>query len=286
MPSDDLIIALGESQCTVSPTIGGSLKSWHVAGQAMLRATPASRDPLDMASFPLVPYSNRIGAASFEWAGQKITLSKNFPPEPHALHGIGWQRPWLVESHQGDCIGLSLAHDGDDYWPWPFDAQQVIRVGATHLQLDLSVKNLAPHPVPLAFGHHPYFEQKGASLQFAASNVWISGEDALPTAAQSVIGQFDFTTLSRVEGRAVDNCYSGISGKVHIEWADCALALDIVSALPAAVVYVPKGGDAFCFEPVPHINNALNMLGQTPAMPIVEAGAWFETSIFFQAIPK
>ena len=53
--------------------------------------------------------------------------------------------------------------------------------------------------------------------------------------------------------------------------------------MEAAVVYVPKGEAFFCFEPVPHIVNALNSPNYRPQMPLVAPGARFESSIQFKA---
>ena len=288
---DRVTISAGESVCTISPAAGGSVASWHVGGQPLLRAAAASDNPLDMASFPLVPYSNRIGGATFDWAGQTISLARKFEPEPHAIHGVGWARAWAVDRLTADSAVLTLLHAADDHWPWAFEARQHIHVASHELRLTLSVINRAAQAVPLAFGHHPYFDQAGASLCFEAEKVWTAGEDHLPITAQDLSGQdpnalFDFRTGACVEGRSIDHCYSAVSGTAHIKWAGRPLALDILSPLPAAVVYIPLGGDAFCFEPVPHINNALNRAGDTPAMPVIEAGAAFETSILFRAVIK
>jgi aldose 1-epimerase len=54
--------------------------------------------------------------------------------------------------------------------------------------------------------------------------------------------------------------------------------------MTAAVVYERKGGNAFCFEPVPHINNALNRPGDLPAMPKVQPGKSFTGIIRLTAV--
>lgn len=287
-----LTIGRGDTACTIHPDLGGSLGSWTVAGQNMLRAASAAAiaggNPLDMASFPLVPYSNRIGHGRFAWDGQTIQLAKNFAPEPHALHGVGWQRGWSVADQSDDAVLLVLAHGGDQYWPWPFEAAQRISVAEHSLTLALRARNVTDHPAPLAIGHHPYFNAAGATLMFTADEVWMTGDDGLPNAPNAPDFLFDFRNGAPVEGRDIDHCYAGVSGPARISWADRTLALEIGSSpqLAAAIVYIPKGDDAFCFEPVPHVNNALNLRGATPEMPVVAAGEAFETVISMTAIPK
>jgi galactose mutarotase-like enzyme len=48
----------------------------------------------------------------------------------------------------------------------------------------------------------------------------------------------------------------------------------------------PDGADGFCFEPVPHINNALNLVDREPAMPIVAPGKAFNASVRFRAVAR
>ncbi|MGA2777162.1 MAG: aldose 1-epimerase [Steroidobacteraceae bacterium] len=285
-------ISDGGDRCELLPQLGGCIIAWSVQGQAMLRtasaASIAARDLYGMASFPLVPYSNRIGEASFEWNGKRIELARNFAPEPHAIHGVGFERSWHSSERKRDSVRLTLVHQPDDSWPWAFEAQQCITIAEHFLTLDLSAVNLAPHPVPLAFGHHPYFPQAGALLSFAARAVWLVGSDGLPTEPVTPSGQFDFSQSMPVEHAEIDHCYTGWGGSSYITWPDKPWALQISGSrsLPCAVVCIRNGADAFCFEPVPHINNALNLRDHEPAIPIVAPGESFKASIRFRAVPR
>jgi aldose 1-epimerase len=282
-------LAAGDSRCVVLPSIGGSLASWTIAGQPMLRTASANAisdgDPLGMASFPLVPFSNRIGHGQFEWDGQNVEIAKNFAPEPHAVHGLGWSGPWAVKAVTSDSTAMTFEHSADERWPWAFLAEQLITIGESFLSLSLSVTNNSDITTPLAFGHHPYFDQAGASLQFDADRVWMNGDDALPTKCSAPRDRFDFRHSNPVAGRDIDHCFAGWSGSAHIEWIDRPLGLDIVTTPPlgAVVLFIPEGGDAFCFEPVPHINNALNLGAHQPGMPALPPGASFATEILFRA---
>ncbi len=284
------LLSFGDNYCTLLPDVGGSLGGWRVGGQEMLRvasaADIAARAPLGMASFPLVPYSNRIADGRFVWSGTTIQLTRNFAPEPHAIHGVGWTTAWQLTALAENCATLTLAHTADAQWPWSFVATQTITLTDHQLQLDLAVKNTAPAPAPLAFGHHPYFDQEGAALHFHATKMWLADAHGLPAAQVDVAGGFDFNSCTPVAGHCVDHCYTGGNGAARISWAARALALEIETtpAMPAAVVYIPDGADAFCWEPVPHVNNALNMPGALPAMPIVAAGATLSSVLLLRAV--
>ncbi len=284
-----LVLQHDADRCEIYPRLGGSIGRWAVGGQEMFRVASASAiaacDPFGMATFPLVPYSNRIGYARFEWASKPVALRLNFMPEPHAIHGVGWKREWSVTTQSKSAVTLHLTHAADDDWPWAFEAEQRIALTDDTLTLTLRASNLADASAPLAFGHHPYFDKSGATLVFTAQNVWMSGQDRLPTEAVIPRGQFDFGTASPVAGRNIDNCYDGVTGPSVISWAGRPQRLEIASSppLPAAVVFVPEDGDAFCFEPVPHTNNAVNMPPQTAAMPVLAAGETSETIVTFKA---
>lgn len=261
-----------------------------IGGQEMFRRSSASaashKLPLGMASFPLVPYSNRIGFGRFDWSGREVRLTPNFPPEPHAIHGTGWTTAWTAEPIGADALILRHSHTADENWPWSFEAEQHITLSPKALTLRLVVRNQSDQMVPLAFGHHPYFDSDGATLSFQAEQVWRTGSDGLPGQAEAPNGVFDFTNGEPVQGRVLDDGFAGWDGKAQICWNNRPFGLEIEADLRAAVVYVPEGEDYFCFEPVPHIINALNLPGHRPQMPLVAPGASFEAHIRFSACPN
>ena len=241
---EPLILRHGQDRCELFPEVGGSIGGWTVQGQAMLRAAGAASvaacNPYGMASFPLVPYSNRIANGTFEWDGSRITLARNFPPEPHAIHGVGFEQPWTCASRADDSALLTLNHRPDAGWPWPFEAQQRITLADRELTLDLRAVNLAPHPAPLAFGHHPYFPRSGARLQFAARSVWLVGDDGLPREPVPVSGRFDFSAGAAVDRGEIDHCFTGWNGAANHRVARQGPSRSTSAArrsLPAAVVY-------------------------------------------------
>jgi aldose 1-epimerase len=290
--TETLTLTRGAARCDLLPQLGGSIGTWTVSGQEMLRTASATgiaaRDPFATAGFPLVPYSNRIGQGSFEWRGKAVILARNFPPEPHAIHGVGFERPWQVQARSGDSAELFLKHRPDAGWPWAFDARQRITLTDDLLILEFDAVNLEPHAVPLAFGHHPYFPSEGARLTFHAQGVWLTGDDGLPRELAQPAGDFDFSEGSAVENADIDHCFTGWNGVAIIAWPDKVQALGITASreLSNAVVYIRRELDVFCFEPVAHINNALNRSDRESAMPMIGPGESFEASIRFRAIRR
>jgi aldose 1-epimerase len=289
MPTPEPIVLRSETNiCVLSPHIGGSIASWTVDGQDMFRRADsnaiATGDPLQMASFPLVPYSNRIGYARFPWNGRQIDLIPNFLPEPHAIHGTGWQEPWAISAMSDNECMLALHHEADGCWPWTFLASQRFEIGNDFLRIELKVTNLSDEPAPFAFGHHPYFDAARARLTFKANAVFMAGQDALPTESDKPLGQFDFGSGGAVAGREIDHCYADWDGQARIDWTGRRRALQIEADMAAAVVYIPKDAAAFCFEPVPHVNNAINRADLSPPMSVIDPGSAFSAKIIFASL--
>jgi aldose 1-epimerase len=289
---ETLTLLSNGARCDLLPQLGGSMAAWVIDGQDMLRPTRIAaveaRDPFATAGFPLVPYSNRIGQGAFEWAGQRISVARNFPPEPHAIHGVGFERPWQVASRSAESATLSLKHHADGRWPWTFEARQRITLSEDLLSVELEATNLEAQPVPLSFGYHPYFPYHGARLSFHAQGVWLTGEDSLPTEWVKPSGALDFSDGCAVEHADVDHCYGGWNGVAMIMWPDQAHALGITASreLTHAVVCIRAADAVFCFEPVAHSNNALNPYHGASPLPVVAPGERFTASIRFRAIRR
>src|SRR5262245_33806884 len=149
-----LSLAAGTAQVTIAPEAGGAIAAFTVGGVDVLRPTPASqqaaRNVRAHASYPLVPYSNRIAHARLRFAGRDFELDRNFGDHPHSIHGVGWQRPWRVATRDDAAVLLELDHDtnGNEAraWPWPFRAAQSfslrVRNGVTALTVKLSLANV------------------------------------------------------------------------------------------------------------------------------------------------
>ena len=90
----------GALRLALRPDLGGSLAGlWHRDTPILRSTEPGLLDNARLAgSFPLVPYSNRLGYRRFRWKGSDYTTRANVDDSPHSLHGIGWQRPWRIAS--------------------------------------------------------------------------------------------------------------------------------------------------------------------------------------------
>lgn len=254
-------------QLVIRPDVGGAIQSLvtydrsdagalPTATIAVLRAAPAViNSARELASYPLVPFSNRIAQAQFDWDGVRYILEKHASKEPHAIHGVGWQRPWRIEALGERAATLSYEHAGDAAWPFAFTAQQVFELEDSRLNLSLSITNRhasALHDcVPVGLGWHPYFvKRSGARVRFEAGGYWAMGEDQLPTHREASRG-----LEAPLDPLRIDNCFDGWTGRAQL--LDSQLCVTVTSALPCLVVYTKPELDSVALEPVSHVNNAL-----------------------------
>jgi len=210
--------------------------------------------------FPLLPYSNRIRNGRFEFDGKTVALSNSLAERKHVLHGLGWIKPWNVNSATSDKCSLHQRHDGEN-WPWAYAAEQNISVRRQHLRLELSLTNEAKSSMPCGLGFHPFFpDLDTAWIAFDSSGVWLAGEDVLPTSHIATSPGFDFSRPQRLKDYQLDHCFTGTK-TAEINWKDSEKTIKIESSenLGRAAVYTAHDVDSFCFEPVSHTHNAVNM---------------------------
>lgn len=184
----------GSTHLALAPVVGGAVAALYTldhhsplidpptafhwlrpATQVALQA----RDLLRMASFPLVPWCNRIRDGRAQVLGHSLDLP-NTGGLDHAIHGLGWQAAWTVVVHTASSVTLEYSHSGGA-WPWAFTARQQFSVTPQGLHCALSLRNDGTAPMPAALGHHPYFPHRpGTRLRCAVDAMWESDATLLP----------------------------------------------------------------------------------------------------------
>jgi len=259
-----VIIANGRIEVGLCPERGGSLTRVRYAGHDICRrfAGPEAGgwNPLAMACFPLVPFSNRIENGRFEFGGHRGTLSPNMGDHPHAIHGQGWLGRWHPSGEASGIFEMSFNHKGGE-WPWPYSAQQRISVNADRFRHDVSITNRSPHPMPAGLGLHPQFTRTpNCSLQAKVQQVWLTTEDGIPTERVEVPQEWSLAGGKPISELRIDHCFAGWNHTARIVWPEFGTAMTITadSLFDHLVVFTPGDEDFFCVEPVSHMPNAIN----------------------------
>lgn len=293
MASDLLTLSSGSLELRLSPSIGGAISRFAYRGQS--GETPILREchsplenVLEAASFPLVPYANRIRGGSFAFRGRTVTIQPNMAGDPSPLHGDGWLNAWDVEQADDISAVLVYRHEPAE-WPWAYEARQEFRIDGSALDLRLACRNLSSEDMPCGLGQHPYFScTSGTRLSTQASHAWTIDEKVLPVEKVPPTGRYDLTDRL-ICGQDLDNGWGGWSGRALI--SDPSWPFEVELSSPQArffQVYSPPTGGIFVAEPVSHANAALNAPEaewQELGMHVLEPGEEMHLDMRIEARP-
>jgi aldose 1-epimerase len=275
----------GDRRVLLAPHVGGAIAAFYDLPDSAAITTsatplhwlrPASADalascnPLGMASFPLLPYCNRLRDARFVFDGHKVDLSHDGNSFDHALHGHAWRRPWRVGLMSSNTAELHLNHEpGDEpahHWPYRYEAAQRFELDASEgLFVTMSIRNLADRPMPFGMGHHPYYPRTPATrIRTNVRAMWHATKDLLPT----FLGAHPCVDLLASAGGLsadtfdLDNNFAGWSRSAIIDWPDEHRSITLSADTPYEhmVLYAPAAHrDLLCVEPVTNTVDFLNL---------------------------
>jgi len=267
----------GQRLCLL-PSAGGGVAAWQ-----WQRGTDTvdlwrpwdgqTRRMQALASYPLLPWSNRISDGGFEHAGHFHPLRPNTPDDPYPIHGDGWQQPWTLVDPQPDRAAMVLRSDRFGDGPHVYEAEQVFILSEGGLHQTLTVTNRGPEALPFGLGQHPWFSRTpGCRLTTGVEGVWMSRPDRIPTDYSTEFpGGWDLNQGAIVDRIVIDNGFGGWSGEARIEWPEREVALHMQSSLtlpdgsagrPDCLLYAPASPPVFCFEPISHPINAAHWPGR------------------------
>ena len=226
-------IAADKLSLELSPSIGGSIFAFEwIDGSAskpiLRKCNNHSENVLDAASFPLVPYVNRIRGGQFTFRGRDVRLRPNMPGDPSPLHGQGWLNAWQVDESSGSTAALSFRHDAGE-WPWDYEARQNFVLDERGLSLRLTCRNTSTEPMPCGLGFHPYFPCGSETrLDTQVTHAWTIDEHVLPVEKVPAEGRYDLHDRL-VCGQGLDNGWGGWGGAARLSDPVWPYALELSS---------------------------------------------------------
>jgi aldose 1-epimerase len=263
MQSDRLTLRSGNLELVLNPGLGGGIHSFSWLGEGgrvplMRESHNDVESVLGLASFPLVPFVNRIRGGRFTFRGEEVVLAPNMAGDISPLHGQGWLGQWTVESHGNQDAELRFVHQAGE-WPWTYQALQIITLDEAGLSIRLICRNDDNRPMPCGLGQHPYFPCTGASrIATGICTAFEIDEHVLPVGEVPASGRFDLSDRP-VCGLGLDHGFGGWSGEAVL--TDPAWPAPLRLSSPNASffqLYSPESGGIFVAEPVSHANAALN----------------------------
>ena len=279
----ELALRAGSYSASLAPEAGGRLTrlAWHSAGKVHELIVPFSADqpfaPFNWpkaGAFAMLPFSNRLANAKFDWMGHEIRLH-HAPGTDYALHGFGHRKAWQVIHSSISEAHLQYRHlAGDEGWPWSFEAAQQVALNQDGVTVNISLTNTSPEPMPAGLGWHPFhpLEVKRPeiepALRLCAQGVHDVGSDGLavirPSAARKAAINFDFD-LFQPQTTAFEEWHGGVILPLNEE-----IKLSIASAgCPHLLLHVPQQPGSICVEPITLLPGALHYYDSTRSATFV-----------------
>ena len=287
-------LTAGDLRVELSPSIGGAISGFEWAGpggpHAILRKCNSPLEKvLDAASFPLIPYVNRIRGGRFSFRGRDVSLAPNMPGDPTPLHGQGWLGQWQVDEQDKAHAVLSFRHAAGE-WPWDYDARQEFGLDARGLSVGLTCTNTSRETMPCGLGQHPYFPcGPRTRIDTEVTHVWTIDAQVLPVEKVPADGRYDLRDRL-VCGQDLDHGFGGWNGAATM--TDPDWPYDTRLSSPEArffQLYSPAEGGIFVAEPVTHANAALNAPEADWAelgMRVLRPGETMRLDLRLEIIPK
>ncbi len=280
-----LILSAGDMRLEVLPTLGGAVTRFTFGDFPIFRQTAVAPDSVsDTASFPLIPFSNRIRAGRFKFGGTVYQIPVDKRDARFANHGHTRHRSWQVIGSSASRLTLRFTQaKPEPAWPFPFTAEQQFELSPRALTMRAKIRNDDVGSAPAGIGFHPYFtRQPGATLRFSAQCVWETDELDISVRSALPAERFDFAAGKVMETPLINHAYGGWDGKAEIiQPSSFQIDINATDAFNHLVLFTPEGRNFFGFEPVSHRPDALNPLAdlRDQGMAILSPGEWLEGSI-------
>ena len=247
-----LTLTHGDQQVLLRPQLGGAVERFTWRDIDLLRPAGPDAGVRHMGIFPLLPYANRIGNGQLPG---HPPLAQNLPPEPHSLHGFGWQRPWQIDISSERQARLTLAHVADADWPFDCSGTFDVLLAAGGLHLRLGVRHDGPGSMPAGLGFHPFFPTDSATLLDAHwSGMWETGPDHLP---RQHIAAVPAAGMALADWH-IDHCFTAWDGVARLHYRTHIVTIS--ADCPFLHCFKPADGRPFiALEPVSHMPNAHQM---------------------------
>lgn len=261
--SDNLELRTGRLAVDLVPAIGGSIARFQIDGIDVMRPLSAANrqtgNVLGVASFPMIPFANRIGNNAFTFEGRRYTFEANNPPEIYHVHGTAWHRPWTAEQTGPTSAVLKL--EVADPASYSYRAEQRFSLSNSWLELATVVTNTGARTMPFGFGHHPWFTRDAdTTIQFGAETFHLNEPEGMIGQRIGLPPDVSFDTAQPLPKYWRCTDYGGWDGSATVTFPGRGAGLTMRGDTPYKHImfYADPAQSFFCVEPQTNASGAFN----------------------------
>ena len=194
--------------------VGATLRSYTVAGIAVLDGFDAAVRSTDGRGQILAPWPNRIADGRYRYGGREVQSPLNEPTRADAIHGLVRWSDWTPVEHTVSSVVLTVAVRPQPGYEWALQLRVGYHLDEGGLTVELSAANTSGERAPFGAGFHPYLRLgdhpvDDLLLAVPAECRVIAGADE--SVVEPVDGtEWDFRSLRRLGPLALDTAYGGL----------------------------------------------------------------------------
>lgn len=257
-------------QRAVVVEVGGGLRRYDVAGQAVLDGYDAEEMVSGARGQVLVPWPNRLHGGRYTWEGQEHVVPLDEPAKGNALHGLARWRSWQPSDVRDRSVTMTVRLLPQPAYPFAVEVAVRYSLCDDGLTVATTATNLGTRAAPYGQGAHPYLTVgtplvDQAMLQVPARTWLPTDTDGIPTSRQPVVGTaLDFRTPRRLGGVVVDHAFTdllrGTDGRAEVVLRSDGTGRRIVLWMDEGYPYV----ELFTGDPLPSPDRRRKGLGVEP----------------------
>jgi aldose 1-epimerase len=212
------LITLSESasgsSAIISP-IGAALLSLNLAGNQVIEKLATDRPEL-YAGGVMAPWSGRVAAGAWVHPdGRKFQLPINEPARKNALHGLVFDKEFVVARSAESSVELSIEITQSEGYPFHLKLAIAYELDGGELICSFAVKNLSTEKAPFGLGFHPYFSTKWlgdeVSITNSAKTVYELDQSLIDTGTQKTAGSTkDLSVGKLATGASLDDDFTDL----------------------------------------------------------------------------
>ncbi|MDO9380353.1 MAG: aldose 1-epimerase family protein [Nocardioidaceae bacterium] len=215
-------IVHGEHRAVVTE-LGAGLRSYEVAGRAVVDGYGPDETPASGRGQVLVPWPNRVDGGRYSFGGRDQQLAITEVGKGNASHGLLRWVGWEVTSAGGSATARTVIRPQPGY-PHTVEASLAYALGDDGLSVTASLRNLGSGPAPVGMGFHPYVSigapvVDDVELTLPAGRYSDVDDRGIPGASHDVGGtSYDFRSPRPVGDTVLDTPFTDLARDADGRW--------------------------------------------------------------------
>jgi aldose 1-epimerase len=212
---EQITIAAGDQQAVIVE-VGGGLRSYVVAGCALVDGYGADQMSSSGRGQVLIPWPNRLEDGSYEFGGRHHQLPLNEPARRNAIHGLVRWSAWSIAEREAHRVTMQHVLHPQPGYPFSLRISAEYTLSDHGLRVRTTTTNLGSEKCPFGRGAHPYLTLGTATidrlfLTLPARTVLRADQRGLPIGSLAVADTgFDFRQSRPIGSTVLDHAFTDL----------------------------------------------------------------------------